>query len=670
MKIQGKVTRKVEPEPGGTFGGDGGVVAFDDPTGDGAAEACAAQVAEAGTPGRGGGEVRWRGSQAGARIVSGSRGTMVIKCFPATGIENGNETSGSETGPDDTEPMVSQEGRSAGVKALVRVIGVSFVLLNAILYSCVLPLWEGFDEPFHYGYVQNFANGLGFPDPRTTRLSREIEMSLLLAPASIVVRRNLPRVTTYSEFFAWPSQRRASVRDQLGRIPPESRWRGSEYVNYEAHQAPLAYMVLAVPERMLANLSLPLRVLALRILAAIAGSSLLYAGAMRLFGDLRVPATYKSAACFCVFSCQMTWATVAHIANDWLALPLTLWFLSLLIAYRREPTSTVALRLSVVLSAGLLAKAYFLAFIPTLLVTFLGVKKWKHGLLVATVVLALAGPWYVRNLARYGALSGMQETRSGIPAMSVLASAARLDWPAIAVRTARWALWTGNNSFEAFSTTTLDATLLFAAIGLILWAIHRQHEWAEWITAAHCGVFLAALVYVTLISFIYTKGVALGPSPWYSSVLLPPLMGLAFLGCSRAGLAGRIVAGALVVLFGYTIVVTYAAKLIPLYGGFTGRTSLAALVALYSSDIGKLRDILNSTLVVPATIVLMSSVAVGVLVIVEATGLLQLLREAGMVRVQANTRGAIRGRGEECQNTDDGPFLKEHGASDRDVFGG
>ena len=73
-------------------------MAFGDPAGDGEAEAGAAEVAEAGTPGWVGGEVRWRGSQAGARIVSGSRGTMVIKCFPATGIKNANETSGRKTG--------------------------------------------------------------------------------------------------------------------------------------------------------------------------------------------------------------------------------------------------------------------------------------------------------------------------------------------------------------------------------------------------------------------------------------------------------------------------------------------------------------------------------------------------------------------------------------------
>ena len=29
-----------------------------------------------------------------------------------------------------------------------------FGILNACLYSALLPLWEGFDEAFHYGYVE------------------------------------------------------------------------------------------------------------------------------------------------------------------------------------------------------------------------------------------------------------------------------------------------------------------------------------------------------------------------------------------------------------------------------------------------------------------------------------------------------------------------------------
>lgn len=50
----------------------------------------------------------------------------------------------------------------------LKLLLVAYALANAVLYSAMLPLWEGFDEPFHFGYVQRLANGQGFPDPRTT----------------------------------------------------------------------------------------------------------------------------------------------------------------------------------------------------------------------------------------------------------------------------------------------------------------------------------------------------------------------------------------------------------------------------------------------------------------------------------------------------------------------
>jgi len=36
---------------------------------------------------------------------------------------------------------------------------LAYGLLNATLYTGLLPLWEGFDEPFHFAYVQQLANG-------------------------------------------------------------------------------------------------------------------------------------------------------------------------------------------------------------------------------------------------------------------------------------------------------------------------------------------------------------------------------------------------------------------------------------------------------------------------------------------------------------------------------
>ena len=159
---------------------------------------------------------------------------------------------------------------------------LAYALTNAVLYSMLLPLWEGFDEPFHFGYVQYLANGNGFPDPRTSRLSQEVGSSLSLAPASLSVQRNLPEIISYPEFFGWPESERQRTHQRLSQIDPSLRWQPSDFLDYEALQAPLAYAALALPERALAKMPLPSRVLLLRIIAGTLGGLLLFFGAERL----------------------------------------------------------------------------------------------------------------------------------------------------------------------------------------------------------------------------------------------------------------------------------------------------------------------------------------------------------------------------------------------------
>ena len=505
-----------------------------------------------------------------------------------------------------------------------RLIPIAYVVANAIFYSMMLPLWEGFDEPFHFGYVQWLANGRGLPDARGSLLSREIGESISIAPGSRVVQRNLPQVMTYSEYFSLPRDKRAAARKALGEIRPDLRRQDSELLNYEAHQAPLAYAVLALPERMLAGAPLPLRVLALRIIGALIGGLLLYFGADRVFGELGMGGPYRSAAVFCVISCQMTWATVAHVANDWLALPLAVWSLVAAIRYWKSPSPRNVVWMAGLLSVGLMTKAYFIALVPAAVALCVVLRRWKELCVALAIIFVTAAPWYARNVYRYGAVTGMQESRAGIGAAAVIDAAPALDWPGAAIASVRSALWTGNNSFTSFSARTLAAVIAVWVIALILWAVSR-HTAAEWITSGYCALFVAALGYITVVSYVYTRGAANGPSPWYSQVLVAPVLGLAFLGCSRLPAWGRFVSAALVALFGYVLIATYVVKLIPLYGGYEGRTSLALLAGLYSTRLPELLDNLGLVALAPAGIILSGVAVVVLLAMVQVVELIRAM---------------------------------------------
>jgi hypothetical protein len=453
-------------------------------------------------------------------------------------------------------------------------------LANAILYSSLLPLWGGFDEPFHFGYVQNLANGAGFPDPRYSRLSEEEGRSILLAPASSSVRRNLPEVTTFSDYFALPAAERQTKRKELFEIDPALRRRPSEFINYEGLQAPLAYLILAGPERMLAREPLPFRVLVLRVLCGVIAAILLFFGTLRLAQQLELPRLWPELLTFCVLSSQMIWATVAHVANDWLAVPLALWLLVVTIDFHDNATMRRAIVCAVVLTLGLLTKAYFLAFIPLLAAVCVVRRRFREAIAAGIIVIFAAGPWYYRNIARYGTISGMQELRMGIhPADALRAIQPARIVPVIDIYL-RQALWTGDNMFRSFSIVTLRLIIFGCLAGLLLW-IASKHKQREWIVIGQAALFVIALGYDAAINFVTSNGETMSPGAWYTQVLLSPVLALVFLGASRWRRIGAAIATAVTLLFGYVIIATYWEKLIPMYSGIEDRMTFKLLVETY-----------------------------------------------------------------------------------------
>jgi hypothetical protein len=59
----------------------------------------------------------------------------------------------------------------------------------------------------------------------------------------------------------------------------------------------------------------------------------------------------------------------------------------------------------------------------------------------------------------------------------------------------------------------------------------------------------------------------------------------------------------LVLLFGYVLAATYAAKLIPLYGGYGGRTSVGGLATLYVKGLKSLTANLDTVALAPVAVI-------------------------------------------------------------------
>jgi hypothetical protein len=494
---------------------------------------------------------------------------------------------------------------------------VAYGCINAILYASILPLWEGFDEPFHYGYIQELSQHHKLPQLGKTLLSRDICQSLELTPASHVVKRNLPWVTTFGDYFHLSAEERTRLRSRLSSLPADPA-AGTCAVNYEAHQAPLAYLLLAVPDALLQPANLLVRVWVLRWLCAILSCLATVAGLFLLTRRLHLPDSAADTVVFIVLSSQMFYATTAHIANDWLAVPLMVLFFERTIALWDDSTYRNALLLSITLSAGLLTKAYFLAVAP-LAIGAVAVAVARHrlsaraSLVFGSTLLVLAAPWYVRNFRLYRNLSGMQETNGGGTLFKLLEASLQVPWMRAAKEIAYNSLWSGNNSFVTFSRTSLTALLagFLAAAACCLWQLRDRRSERERLLLYGCLLYAAALIYSTVVSFWASGGEAFTASPWYAQPIFPIVTALLFCGLVRIRLGG-IIAIWLVGWSAYILCATYWAKLIPLYAGYgQGRSTLSQLTRWYITDFHDIITLLSVTAIRSAGLVLgLSAIAV------------------------------------------------------------
>jgi hypothetical protein len=471
----------------------------------------------------------------------------------------------------------------------MRLALVAYGILNAVLYASLLPLWEGFDEPFHYAYVQQLSERHTLPRLGKAPVSDEVSASLNIAPGSPSVKANLPQVTTYEDYFRMPPAERLLIRARLERLP--RGYAASTGLNYEAQQAPLAYLLLASADRLWSGLSLPARIWRLRLLCGVFASTATAVFLFLLARRLRLPRRLEGPLVFTVLSSQMFYATTAHVSNDWLAVPLFVALFERLAAIVESPTVRNAVLLAVAIAAGLLAKAYFLALLPVAVcvVVALSLKKalpWRGIASFLGLTLAAAGPWYLRNLLLYRNLSGMQETNGGASWLVLASAFTRVPWFASFKEMLFASLWTGNNSFWRFSFVTLSmlaagflAAFVACARRLVAQGRPPARELVVW---SGCAMYGVSLLYSATVAFWFSQGVSTTASPWFIEPLIPALLSVLFCGLARSGAAGASIGAWIVCWSAYIVSATYWAKLIPLYAGYSeGRTTLIRLLPWY-----------------------------------------------------------------------------------------
>jgi hypothetical protein len=506
---------------------------------------------------------------------------------------------------------------------------ILFACLQAVLYCSVLPLFEGFDEPFHFAYVESLVRRHQFPVTRETPVSQEIEDAMRDTPVSRLLSQALPGAISFEQWTRTSESDRSARLDRLRRIPQSARNVQGSTLSYEAQQAPLAYLLLAPIDAALGPLRLPGRVLVLRLLGALVSAIFIVWGLDLLGRELAISSSFRFAGIAFALQTQMLWASVAHVGNDQLAITLTIWFLLRLVITVKRPSEANCFFLAALLAAGLLAKAYFLAFVPlvaALLVWLVLKRRIAWGPAFASLALAglVAGPWYLRNVLLYNSISGTQQGAAGIGAGKALAALTHINWIASSAVFARWSLWTGNWSFTAFSHGVLNFELIvLAAAFLSAVALRRPWHAADgWLLAAAL-LFAASLIYQTGVTWVESHGASTHPEPWYAQGILACFLMFCFGGLERSGRTGRAAAVLLAFIAAWISLLTYAAKLLPYYGGGVTRSNLRALWRWWTAHPSQDLDLV---LPVPPALVYVLLVCFAAAVIAVSVRTLRLLR--------------------------------------------
>lgn len=494
---------------------------------------------------------------------------------------------------------------------VVRNLAIVAFLLRGAFYSVEQPMWEGFDEWAHFGYIEHVVRYRRLPsrfDPVSDQLRRSVE----LAPVSAAAADYSTASITHDAFWRLPVEERLRRERELRGLTTGYKSDGGvsgALLQYEAQQPPLYYLLLALPYLAVQSLSLPAQALTLRIaslLISTLGLFLCYRVA------LRIPACRRAAVPLLLLLASWPGLLVrmSHIGND--ALALALGSAVVLCSFRivRHDSGIRDWALAgVALGAALLTKSYMLALVPVLPFAALiqslrqrtnRLRTVSGCMLALTLVGLMAGWWYARTWLATKTLSGEQidAAAAQFGLAGRLGAIRNINWSRVLESAAATHIWTGGWSFLAVRSwmyRVLELLALIAGVGLAVpagrFARHGLHRRlgngdARFSLAACAFVlFCFGLGYFATVVYL-TRGIstALG---WY-------LYGIAgaetaLLGCGFTGLFGvkraaSCVAAMAALACAFDLYTVHFVSM-PYYSGIVAHTSSGRLATFHISDL-------------------------------------------------------------------------------------
>jgi hypothetical protein len=291
-------------------------------------------------------------------------------------------------------------------------------VLKGVLYISITPVFEGFDEPWHYSYIQEIAEHSRFPHAQKSKISMEIKESFSFLPHPPFSE------TGYNFYDYWKLSRedRIQLRNSLINIPRDFRKLDSEREKgqYQAQHPPLYYLICVPIYLLMSDYDLIYRVFSLRLLSVLLSSLTIPFGYLAIRKWFHSDQVIQVIVTGIIISMPVFYFDTSRIGNDSLGVPLfTVMLLLCGIIWNGNWSFLLTAGLAIILGLGLLTKAYFTAAIPPIIALYLLKNLYDHtslkNLLNHLVILffgslIISSWWYIRNYMNYGTFTGLYES--------------------------------------------------------------------------------------------------------------------------------------------------------------------------------------------------------------------------------------------------------------------
>jgi len=409
----------------------------------------------------------------------------------------------------------------------MKIVGLAWLVfvLVGVLVSIVVPLGEGYDEPWHLGYLQYLAQTGRLPSGPGLHLSAELEQFFQLHPIGWVLHKIHPDLYSQEEYWQQPEVQRLRNDETLRELHfqnPYTEGSSAFADQYESHQPPLYYAVLS-----------PIFILTARFFS-LADTFLLMRFWSVLVASAIVPLTYwiarrvtpfpylASAVTMLVALFPGLYPDVVRVSTDALLVPMAAAIFLALLRYVDSRSKRDAVVLGLLMLAGLSTKAFL---IPVLIAAVLGILALREFRTAAVVsfVSAAGWIWYARNIWITGSLTGLPQTVAAKPSLlESIASLRHLHWIDMIKLTAVSHIWIGNFSLLQYRSWIYKVIELFFATGLvgfIIASLRKPLSHKFQVLLLVYALFAASLVYFA--TQIFLEGGVSVIQGWYLTPMLP-----------------------------------------------------------------------------------------------------------------------------------------------------